>query len=193
MIQPQSATVKASSFSRWGRSPLLVMALMSLGGGMALTAITPAPVQAQSNCGVTLWSGLPRDYIFCYYLDYGGKARSWDHYHFYIPQSKLPKATKEITLVYPDYYNGELNLKEVEVIVDKKAQKIAAVEANRNEDNSVTITLEEPLTTNKQVEIVFSDVYNPDAGAIFEFKAKVQMVGGRLPVYIGSWLLSIDR
>ena len=43
---------------------------------------------AQSNSGITLWSGIQRQNILRYHADFGGRANAWDRYRFRIPAKK---------------------------------------------------------------------------------------------------------
>lgn len=168
----------------------------SLWATLAVTTslITGLPnlVVAQSNPGLTLFSGVDRQDILNYHLDFGGKSGGWDRYRLRIPGKKLTEGVSKFFITYPEYYKGTFKTDSIEVRVKDKKLPIREVVWDK-ESRIIEIDLEEPLLESNRVEIVFSNVKNPDNGGTFYFQAQI-LTPGQVPLRlnIGTWILSIN-
>jgi cell division protein FtsI/penicillin-binding protein 2 len=106
--------------------------------------------------------------------------------------NKMPLGATEINIVYPDYYQGRFDDKQIEVNVGGKS--IPVTKANWDkEKRTVQITFDKRLQTKQEVEIVLSNVQNPDSGGIFYFDCQIKSSAAfPLARYAGTWILSIN-
>jgi hypothetical protein len=161
----------------------VLMAIMAWGS----VTVLPAP----SNADFTLFSGVdPRDQL-SYSLDFGNRSTS-DRYRLRLAGNKLPLGATEISIVYPDSYQGRFDEKQIEVNVGDKS--IPVTKANWDkEKRTVQITLDKRLQTKQEIEIVLNNVQNPDSGGIFYFDCQIRSSAAfPLARYVGTWILSID-
>ena len=63
--------------------------LTTLGVAGCLIASVPVLTAAQGGSGLTIFSGVSRDNILNYYLDFSGQRNSRDRYRLRIPGKKL--------------------------------------------------------------------------------------------------------
>ncbi len=159
--------------------------------GCLITAL-PLAALAQGLPGLTIFSGVERRDELNYRLDFGGHNGSWDRYRLRIPSAKMKLAVAQFAISYPDYYKGVFNPKKVEVVVKGKPVKLQEVKWNK-ENSLLEIIPEEPVPAGMNVEIVLSDVKNPDFGGMFYFNCQI-LSPGDVPLlrYIGTWVLSIS-
>lgn len=166
-----------------------------LGVGLAisgcLVGITPLIVRAQSNPGLTIFSGVERENLLNYHLDFGGRPNGWDRYRLRIPGKKLTEGASRFIIKYPDYYEGKFDTESVEVRMDDESLPIREVIWDQ-ENYLLEIDMENPITEAKKVEIVLSNVKNPRYGGTFYFNADV-LAAGEIPIrlYVGTWIISI--
>jgi Protein of unknown function (DUF2808) len=161
-----------------------------LTGAAAISCFTVLPV-APSKAEFTLFSGVdPKDQL-SYSLDFGNRSTS-DRYRLRLSGNKMPLGATEINIVYPDYYYGRFDDKQIEVNVDGKSIPIAKANWNK-EKRTVNITLSKRLQTKQEVEIILNNVQNPDSGGIFYFDCQVKS-SSEFPLarYAGTWILSIN-
>ncbi len=161
---------------------------------LSTTLVTGLPyfVNAQSNPGLTIFSGVDRKDVLNYHLDFGGNAGQWDRYRLRIPGKKLTQGVDKFFVTYPDYYNGTFDLDKIEVRAKKGSLAIREVIWDQ-ESRIIEIALEEPLLESNQVELVFSNVKNPDSGGTFYFQGQI-LTPGQVPLRlsVGTWILSIN-
>lgn len=156
-----------------------------------LLSVLPSVSRAQGLPGLTLFGGVPREQQLNYMLDFGGKADMWDRYRLRIPASKMELGVAQFTVSYPDYYKGQFDLKEVEVVVKDKVVPLQDVTWDK-ENHRIQIYLKEPIQAGNGVELIFSNVKNPPFGGIYYFECRILTPGDvPLPRYLGTWLLSI--
>lgn len=167
------------------------LAAILLAGGAMLTAL-PSLVRADSNPGLTIFSGVERKDILDYFLQYGGRPNQWDRYKLYVPSKKVPQGASTFFISYPDYFKGEFDTKRVEVRTKKENLPIKEVVWDK-QSRFLEITLEKPLPPNTRAEIVLSNVKNPDLGTYY-LVCDV-LASGDIPVrlYVGTWILSIEQ
>ncbi|MBE9222953.1 DUF2808 domain-containing protein [Cyanobacterium stanieri LEGE 03274] len=147
---------------------------------------------AQSNPGLTIFSGVERENILNYHLDFGGRAGSWDRYRLRVPGNKLTEGVSKLYVIYPDYYNGRFDVDRIEVRLNNESLPLRDVIWDQ-ESNFIEIDLEEPLLESRTIEIVMSNVYNPRFGGTFYFQGQM-MTAGQIPIRLnlGTWILSIN-
>jgi hypothetical protein len=147
---------------------------------------------ADSNPGLTIFSGVDRQNILSYYLDFGGKPGAWDRYRLRIPGKKLTQGVARFFISYPDYYEGKFDPNKIEVRVKGESLPLREVVWDE-ESRIIEIDLEEPLLESRKVELVFSNVKNPRNGGTFYFQCQV-LTPGQVPLrlHIGTWILSIN-
>ncbi len=157
-----------------------------------LVAGLPLLSFAQGLPGLTIFGGVKGDENLNYRLDYGGRAGGWDRYRLRIPAKKMKLAVAQFSIAYPDYYKGELDPKDVEVIVKNKSVPLQEVNWNK-ENNFIEIFPVEPIPAGSSVEIQLSNVRNPSFGGTFYFNCQVLSPGDSpLLRYLGTWVISIS-
>ena len=148
---------------------------------------------AQSNPGLTIFSGVERENILSYYLDFDGRPGGIDRYRLRIPAKKMEFGVAQIAISYPDYYKGEFRTEKIEVRVDGESLPLSEVEWDK-ENQLIRIYMEEPVEAGNPVEVVLSRVKNPRFGGTFYFDCRILTPGDvPLPRYIGTWIISIGR
>ncbi len=147
---------------------------------------------ANGNPGLTIFSGVDRKDILDYYLQFGGRPRQTDRYKLYIPSKKLAQGASTFFISYPDYFDGKFDTDKMEVRVKGQAQPLKDVVWDR-ESRLIQLTLEKPIDPNTNVEVVFSNVKNPNFGTYY-FVCDV-LAAGNIPVrlYVGTWIVDIEN
>lgn len=157
-----------------------------------LLAGAPALTWAQSNPGLTIFSGVERPNELSYFLDFGGRRNHRDRYRLRVPADKMELGVGTFAISYPDYYDGDFDVEKMEVRVDGESLPLQEIVWNKP-DNVVLLYLEEPVEAGQSVEIVFSNVRNPRFGGTFYFEARASTPGDvPLPRYLGTWIISIE-
>jgi len=170
----------------------LFSSLMLAGGLLTLSPALEALAQSGGNSGITIFSGVERENILDYRLDFDGQSGRWDRYRLRIPGKKLPFGASQFYVTYPDYYKGKFDTDEIEVRIDGEAQPLSSVEWNQDEQ-LVSIGLEEPIEPDTKVELVFSNVKNPRFEGTFYFNAQVDVPNDvAIRRYVGTWIIDID-
>ncbi|MBR8828881.1 MAG: DUF2808 domain-containing protein [Gomphosphaeria aponina SAG 52.96 = DSM 107014] len=156
-------------------------------GGMQAYAL------ADGTPGLTIFSGVDREDNLDFHLDFGGRAGGWDRYRLRVPGKKMTQGAAKFFIVYPDYYTGKFDLEAVEVRVKNQSLPLREVIWDE-ESRIIEISMEEPITESNEVEIVFSNVKNPNSGGTFYFQGQV-LAPGEIPIrlHLGTWILSISR
>ena len=157
-----------------------------IGGVQAITS-------AQSNPGLTIFSGIERENILNYHLDFGGHAGAFDRYRLRIGSKKMTQGASKFFISYPDYYRGKFDPDNIEVRIDKESIPLREIVWDK-ESRIIEIDLEEPIRESRKVEIVFSNVKNPRYGGTYYFHCQV-LPAGDLPIrqHLGTWILSISN
>lgn len=166
--------------------------LTTLAISSSLITGLPYLVLAQSNPGLTIFSGVDRQNILNYHLDFGGKANSWDRYRLRIQGKKLTEGVDRFFISYPEYYNGKFDIDKIEVRMGGKSLPLQEVIWDE-ESRIIEIDLEEPILESKEVELVFSNVRNPSTGGTFYFQCQI-LTPGQVPLrlQLGTWIISIN-
>lgn len=165
--------------------------LATVGIASSLSIGIPLITQAQGGSGLTIFSGVDRENILNYYLDFGGQRNNRDRYRLRIPGKKLMQGASKFYVFYPDYFDGKFKEDKIEVRIDGDPLPLRSAIWDK-ENYLIEIELEEPLKESKKVELVFSGVKNPDVGTYY-FRAEV-LPAADLPIrqYIGTWIISIN-
>lgn len=176
------------SFKKYYKKFLATLAVSS-----TLIIGLPYFVSAQSNPGLTIFSGVERKDILNYHLDFGGQAGSWDRYRLRIPGKKMTEGASRFFISYPDYYEGKFDQDSMEVRVNGESLPLRSVLWDK-ESRIIELDLENPILESKKVEIVFSNVKNPRPGGTFYFQCQV-LTPGQVPLrlHLGTWIVSISQ
>lgn len=158
--------------------------------GCVLT-LFPVVSLAQGLPGLTIFSGVDRDYQLGYRLDEGGRTSRRDRYHLRLPADRIERAVEQFIVSYPDSYDARFDDEEIEVRVDGDSIPLDEVRWDQ-ENRIVEIFPTEPVPANTRVEIVFSNVYNPRTPGTHYFNALLRYAGDiPLASYAGTWIISI--
>ncbi|NEO26366.1 MAG: DUF2808 domain-containing protein, partial [Kamptonema sp. SIO4C4] len=113
-------------------------ALASLAlAGAVLTAL-PTLTVAQSNSGITIFSGVNnREDILDYHIDFPN-PNTRSRYKLRIPATKMELGVSQIVILYPAYYRGRLDTDEITVGYGSGYNEQAAIEEVVIEENAVT-------------------------------------------------------
>jgi hypothetical protein len=175
----------SSKYSLTRRFPIA----LAIAGCLA-TAI-PLVSLAQGLPGLTIFSGVDRQYQLAYRLDYDGRLGIRDRYHLRIPASKMKLAVAQFAISYPASYRGHFDSRAIEVLAN--GESVPLDEVNWDRDNRVIeIYPRTPVPADSRVEIVLSNVQNPLSVGTHYFNALVRSPGD-VPLlrYVGTWILSI--
>ncbi len=177
--------------NKFNLKPLL--SALTISGCLLASAATIS--FAQGNSGLTIFSGVGRENILNYYLDFGGKANARDRYRLRVPGKKLIGGASKFFIVYPDYFDGKFDVDKIEVRIKngKKQESLPLREVIWDKESYIIeIDLEEPIKESRKVEIVFSNVRNPEIGTYY-FHCQV-LPADDLPIrqHLGTWIVSID-
>ena len=173
------------------RTPLRLLSALAVTS--CLLAGNPAITQAQGLPGFTLFSGVKGDNQLSYRLDFGGQPDGWDRYRLRISNKKLKIAVAHFVISYPEYYKGSFDDKNIEVRVKDKKVPLSAVKWDK-ENHVIEIYPQEAVPAGSNVELVLSNVKNPNFGGVFYFNCSVQSPGDvPLSRYIGTWIISISH
>jgi hypothetical protein len=166
-------------------------ALFGFAIASCLATSLPLAALAQGGPGLTIFGGVERKDELNYHLDFGGQSDGWDRYRLRIPANKMKLAVAQFAISYPDYYKGTFNPKEVEVKYKGKAVKLQEVKWNKN--SLLEIIPVDPVPAGGKVEIILSDVKNPNFGGMFYFNCQV-LSPGDVPLlrYLGTWVIGIN-
>ena len=166
--------------------------LLSILVASCVVANVPTPVRADSLPGFTLFSGVEPSNQLAYRLDSGNRNVT-DRYRLKIPGSKINRlGAAQIQISYPEYYKGKFDDKGVEVFVGDKSIPVQAVKWDR-ERQTIQIDLAQQVKTKGDIEVVLSNVQNPDGAGMYYFTCQVKSsVEFPIARYIGTWILSID-
>lgn len=171
--------------------PILISALVISSG---LVAGVQTITRAQGGTpGLTIFSGVDRENLLNYHLDFGGVSDGWDRYRLFIPAKKMTQGASKFFISYPEYYDGKFNPDKIEVRLKDKKVPLRSVNWDK-ESRIVEIDLAEPIKRSEKVELVFSDVKNPASGGTYYFNAQL-LAAGDIPIrqHVGTWILTIDR
>ena len=183
------------------------LSLASVLLGMAATSLSPVLAQ---GTGLTLFSGVKREFLLPHSFDFDSGQGGRERYRFRIPRKKMRYAATSIVITYPAYYKGKIDSDRSEVFVDDEDDPIAVesvsppeliVFGKPDDDNKgekdddlyrIEILLQDTIPESSEVEIVMSNVKNPRVGQTYYFNARVQPPRDIVERYVGTWIVSID-
>ncbi|MBF2046424.1 MAG: DUF2808 domain-containing protein [Leptolyngbya sp. IPPAS B-1204] len=143
--------------------------------------------------GFTIFSGVERENQLSWRMDFDGEPGVRDRYRLRIPAKKMELAVEQFSITYPDTYRGRFDPNAVEVRAN--GDEIPLDEVTWDPENRVIeIYPQSPVPADTRVEIVLSNVRNPNRIGMHYFNALVRSPGD-LPMmrYVGTWILSISR
>jgi hypothetical protein len=156
-----------------------------------LLAGLPVITSAQGLPGLTLFGGIKRENQLPFRLDFGGQVNNWDRYRLRIPAKKLNLAVSQFAISYPDYYKGKFDTDNIEIRLKGKKVPLQEVVWDK-ENHKVEIFPQEPIPAGSRLELVFSNVKNPNSGGTFYFNCQVLSPGDTpLLRYLGTWIVNI--
>jgi len=165
--------------------------LSSLAVTAGLLSGLPLVTMAQTNPGFTLFGGPESANQLNYRLD-SGSAGMWDRYRLRIPANKLNLAVAQVSIFYPDYYNGTFDPDKVEIRIKGESVPLDEVVWDR-ENHFLEIYPAQPIPAGNKIEVVLSNVRNPRFGGMYYFNANIRTPGDvPLMRYVGTWVLSIQ-
>ncbi|MBD1911135.1 MULTISPECIES: DUF2808 domain-containing protein [unclassified Leptolyngbya] len=158
---------------------------------VGLLASTGTALFAQSLPGLVIFSGVDRDNILGYRLDFEGVPRRRDRYRLRISGTKLPTAVSQLTITYPENYDGSFDTEDIELRVE--GQEVPVSEVRWSEEiREVSIYPVDSIPANSRVEVVMSNVRNPRRAGMYYFNALI-LPTGDIPLrrYVGTWIIGI--
>ncbi|MGA1622439.1 MAG: DUF2808 domain-containing protein [Synechocystis sp.] len=168
-----------------------LLALFALGG--ALVVGLPTLSWAGGNSGLTIFSGVERQDILDYYLQFGGRPEQWDRYKLYISAKKMTQGAKVFYVSYPENFDGEFDIEKVRVETKKQGKLDIEDVVWDKESRFLQIVLAEPAQANSKVTITLSNVKNPTMGTYY--LVGDVLASGDIPVrlYVGTWIVDIQH
>ena len=159
---------------------------------IACAIVSPAVVRAQSNAGFILFGGV-KDSALDYCLDNGTSSRNDRYYLEVRPQSFK---VSEVIITYPDHFNGSFDTDDIKLRVTGQCRggkdlEIASATWDK-ETRRVTVIPKEAIPAKTALRVVLSNVRNPDYGGFYQFDGRVLRADVPVPVYIGSWVITLD-
>jgi hypothetical protein len=116
----------------------------------------------------------------------------WDRYRLRIPAKKLNLAVAQLSIFYPDYYNGTFDPDKIEIRVKDESVPLDEVVWDR-ENHFLEIYPAQPIPAGNKIEVVLHNVRNPRFGGMYYFNANIRTPGDvPLMRYVGTWVLSIQ-
>jgi len=151
------------------------------------------PLLAQGLPGLVLFGGVEQENQLGYRLDFDGVPRRRDRYRLRIARRDLPIGVSQITVSYPDYFDGSFDLEDVEMEVE--GEEVALESVDWDEQNyELRFFPVEPIPANSRVEIILSNVRNPRDSGFYYFHA-LALPTGDVPIrrYVGTWIIGIGN
>ena len=107
------------------------------------------------------------------------------------PRKKLSQGAAAFFISYPDYFNGQFDTNKIEVRTNGKSLPLKEVVWDKD-SRIIQIVPQQPIDPTSKVEIVMSNVRNPELGTYY-FTCDV-IASGNIPVrlYVGTWIVSIE-
>ena len=170
------------------KKPLHILLSATLVAGSLITGGLTA--FAQNTPGFTIFGGVQGENELRYFLDFGGRPFQYERYRLRIPSSKMETGVSEFIVAYPDSFDGIIDPGSIELSVRGRTVPVDAVldqEARR-----IQIVPREVVVSGSPVEIVLSNVKNPQYGGTYYFEAFANSPGDiPLSRYLGTWIIPI--
>lgn len=172
---------------------LRILSGLAVLGGLGILANSPLPALAQGLPGLTIFSGVDRANQLSWRMDFDGVPGRTDRYRLRIPAKKMQFAVEQFSITYPDTYTGTFNTDDIEVEVNGDAVELGDVTWDP-ENRIIEIYPQTPVPADSRVELVLSEVRNPNRIGTHYFNALVRSPGD-LPLmrYVGTWILTINN
>lgn len=151
------------------------------------------PLFAQGLPGLVLFGGVEQENQLGYRLDFNGVPRRRDRYRLRMARRDLPIDVSQITITYPDYFDGSFDLDDIEMKVE--GEEVALESVDWDEQNyELRFFPVEPIPANSRVEIILSNVRNPRDSGFYYFHA-LALPNDDIPIrrYVGTWIIGIDN
>jgi len=161
---------------------------------VACGVVSASAVRAQSNAGIILFGG-SKDAALDYCLDSGVSNRS-DRYYLEIKPQNYK--VSEIVITYPDHFNGGFDTSDIKLRVTTQCRDGKELEVKSatwdKETRRVTIIPKDNIPAKTPLRVVLSNVRNPDYSGFYKLDATLLRNDGvgYVPVYVGSWLITLD-
>lgn len=166
----------------------LLLATVAVAGSL-FTGLAATTV-AQSTPGFTIFSGVRGENELRYFLDFGGRPFNYDRYRLRIPSTKMDTGVAEFIISYPEYYDGIIDPGAIELTV--RGRTIPADAVLDQQARRIQIVPREAVVAGSPVEIILSNVKNPQYGGTYYFEAFANSPGDiPLARYLGTWILTI--
>jgi hypothetical protein len=147
---------------------------------------------AQTNPGFILF-GSNRDNALDYCLD-SGRSSTNDRYYLEVKPQKFK--VSEIILSFPEHYTGiiDTNLVELRVMPDGECRggRELPIASAKLDNRRLVVIPKAEVPAETRLRLVLSNVRNPDNGGFFQIDARVLRADVPVPVYIGSYIMTID-
>jgi hypothetical protein len=166
--------------------------LLALFGALSSALVLAIPTIAQPSAGFILF-GNSRDIAMDYCLD-RGSADQIDTYYLEIKTQKFKYA--EVIVSYPPEFNPDFSGMQVELFQtnDCRGGKPIPIESAQldQERRRIVVVPKQAIPAGTPVRLVLSSVRNPRFSGIYQIDARLLRADVPAPVYIGSWIVSIE-
>ncbi len=171
------------------KNPMRLLLSAAVVASSLITGVAAVTV-AQSTPGFTIFSGVRGENELRYFLDFGGRPFNYDRYRLRIPSTKMETGVAEFFISYPEYYDGIIDPGAIELSVRGTTVPVDAVvdqQARR-----IQIVPRQVVVAGSPVEIILSNVKNPQFGGTYYFEASANSPGDiPLARYLGTWIITI--
>ncbi|PSB08267.1 hypothetical protein C7B76_26750 [filamentous cyanobacterium CCP2] len=166
---------------------LSIASLLAVTTGLVSSFRLPGFAQG----GLTIFSGVESGYELGYSMDFLGRPGARDRYRLSIPRDKMQVAASELFISYPETYRGRFDADSIRLEVNGDVVELEDVVWDRD-NRVISIFPAEPVPANTRVQIVMSNVRNPNRVGTHYFNASV-ISPGDIPLrrYVGTWIVSI--
>jgi hypothetical protein len=161
---------------------------------VACAVVSPSVVRAQSNAGIILF-GNSKDAALDYCLDSGVSNRT-DRYYLEIKPQNYK--ISEIIINYPDHFNGSFDPSDMKLRVTSQCRDGKDIEIQSaawdKDTRRITVIPKENIPSKTSLRVVLSNVRNSDYSGFYKFDGTVLRNDGvgSVPIYIGSWIITLD-
>ncbi len=159
---------------------------------IAAAVFSPSAAHAGCNAGFIIFGGI-KDNALDYVLDSCTSGRT-DRYYLEIKPQKFK--VSEVIITYPEHFNGSFDTDDMKLRVTADALggkdlEIASATWDK-ETRRITIVPKEAIPSKTPLRVVLSNVRNPDYSGFYQLDGRVMRADIPVPVYIGSWMITID-
>jgi hypothetical protein len=159
---------------------------------LACAVFAPSAAHAGCNAGFILFGGI-KDNALDYVLDSCTSGQT-DRYYLEIKPQNFK--VSEVIITYPENFNGSFDTSDMKlrVTTDIRGGKELEIASSTwdKETRRITIVPKEAIPSKTPLRVVLSNVRNPDYSGFYQFDGRVMRADIPVPVYIGSWVITID-